>query len=385
MPAAAPARADERADEFMGTLDARSRNLFESWLSAQAFYEFELDAYWRQVNDKRALRRGRKAKGETLTADDYVTSFPPEFKGAALPPELAKAWSEFQSRTQIPVPVEPPKPVPTLADFLASASQNYGFAPVRVPEREFKLRYAREALRIGLNKDQVVRIYALETSGIGTADMQAGIHPLKRTGTAISTALGYAQLLGANSVEETAKHGLDFMSRLQEMAEQPGIDTGRRRELKEKLASLRRMIVNARAVANSWEAHVAYAGTPKGQGIHALNLDGDIGPWLQVVKLKGLKDLADKQGRARLAGNEIELMNLAGPGTGLEMMDGAARAMPTPNFFSRAAYGRNTIVRGKTATELLAALDKRMDENIRNPGAVEFVEVFDQALRETGR
>lgn len=381
----APASADKMADDFMATLDARSRGLFEDWLSAVAFHEFELDAYWKDVNDKRSVRRARKSRSEELTVDDYVSRFPPEFKGSALPPELQKAWADFQARNAPPVPpVEPPKPVATVPDFLAAASQSYGFEPQRIAEREFKLRYAREALRIGLTKDQVVRIYALETSGIGTADMQAGIHPVKRTGTAISTALGYAQLLAANSTDETAKHGLDFMSRLKEMADEPGIDAGRRKQLNAKIASLRRMVVAARTVANGWEAHVAFGSTPKGMGIHALNIDGDVGPMLQAVKLKGLKDLADKQGRTRLAGNEIELMNLAGPGTGLEMMAGVARNMPTPNFFSRAAYARNTIVRGKTAAELLLALDKRMDENIGNPGAIEFADAFDQAMREAG-
>ena len=72
--------------------------------------------------------------------------------------------------------------MPGLADFLAQAKAQYDFVPERIPEREFKLRYAREALRVGLTKDQVVRVYALETSGLGTADMVAGIHPIKKTG-----------------------------------------------------------------------------------------------------------------------------------------------------------------------------------------------------------
>ncbi|MBN8912669.1 MAG: hypothetical protein J0H65_11560 [Rhizobiales bacterium] len=111
-------------------------------------------------------------------------------------------------------------------------------------------------------------------------------------------------------------------------------------------------------------------------GIHAINLDGDIGPWLQVVKLYGLKEMADKAGMSNLSGAEIELMNLAGPGTGLEMMRPAARKAATTNFFARDAYYRNTIVRDKTSAELLVALDKRMDDNITNPGAIEFAEAF---------
>jgi hypothetical protein len=93
---------------------------------------------------------------------------------------------------------------------------------------------------------------------------------------------------------------------------------------------------------------------------HALNLDADVGPWLQVLKLRGLKDDAANAGRQSLAGAEIELMNLAGPRTGLEMLMPVAQNMPTSNFFSEGGYYRNTIVREKTAPELLKALNDRI-------------------------
>ncbi len=64
------------------------------------------------------------------------------------------------------------------------------------------------------------------------------------------------------------------------------------------------------------------------------------------------------------------------------MMTPTARDVPTTNFFARGAYARNTIVRGKSAAELIAALDQRMDENVKNAGAVEFAEVFDAVARE---
>jgi hypothetical protein len=124
---------------------------------------------------------------------------------------------------------------------------------------------------------------------------------------------------------------------------------------------------------------VRFAGTPPGLGIHALNLDADVGPWLQVLKLRGLKDDAANAGRESLAGAEIELMNLAGPRTGLEMMMPVAQNMPTSNFFSEGGYYRNTIVREKTAAELLKALNDRMEVNIKKPGAVEFAQIFDEA------
>ncbi|MCH9765875.1 MAG: hypothetical protein K0U34_07790, partial [Alphaproteobacteria bacterium] len=110
--------------------------------------------------------------------------------------------------------------------------------------------------------------------------------------------------------------------------------------------------------------------------IHAINIDGDIGPWLQVIKLYGLKELARRNGRPSLSSTEIELMNLAGPGTGLEMMLPVGRKMPTTNFFSRRGYYRNTIVRGKTSEGLMKALSKRMTANMKNSGAREFERIF---------
>ena len=89
-------------------------------------------------------------------------------------------------------------------------------------------------------------------------------------------------------------------------------------------------------------------------------------------------ELSAATGRAILAGAEIELMNLAGPRTGLEMMMSVAQNMPTSNFFSEGGYYRNTIVREKTAAELLKALNDRMEVNIKKPGAVEFAQIFDE-------
>lgn len=374
--AATPATAESGTAAFVQTLDARQRSEFEAYTSAQTFHVFEADKFWRDCSDKRALRKKRRAAGEALTRDDYVLSYPPEYKGPRLSAALQKAWSEFQARDA--APKEPPPPLPTVADFLAAANEHYRFEPERVAEREFKRRYAREALSLGLTKEQVVRVYALETGGQGTADMQAGINPITRKGTAISSALGYAQLLHANSVNEIAKHGPVFIERLRRLSAAPGIDARRRAVLAGKLASLRAMVKAAKSVPYAWEKHQALAKTPRGYGIHALNLDGDIGPWLQVVKLQGLMDEGAKAGRTRLRPVEMELMNLAGPGTGLEMMQPTGLDVPTVNFFARGGYERNTIVRGKTSAELLVALEGRMDENEKRPGAVEFAAVFDE-------
>ncbi|HYD15470.1 MAG TPA: hypothetical protein VEA77_03630 [Hyphomicrobium sp.] len=383
--AGAPDRAEAAArgpEKFAKTLTAPERKLFEDYLSAKATHDFKSDAYWREVTDKKAIRRGKRGRGETVSPTDYVKTFPPKYAGPELPAALAKRWAAFQAQDEKEKEKEPPKPKPGIADFLAYSEAEYGFVPERIPESEFKLRYAREAVSLGLTGDQVVRVYALETSGLGTADMISGIHPIKKTGTPISTAVGYAQLLCANTTDELVKHGPKFLARLKSMAGDRRLSPERRQALAVKHDKLATMIKAARSVPHRWDAHVAFARTRRGMGIHAINLDGDIGPWLQVVKLHGLKEMAEKAGIAALTGAEIELMNLAGPGTGLEMMRPAAKNAATTNFFERSAYFRNTIVRDKTSAELLVALDKRMDDNLTNAGAIEFAAAFREVAGE---
>jgi len=75
------------------------------------------------------------------------------------------------------------------------------------------------------------------------------------------------------------------------------------------------------------------------------------------------------------------LILLAGPGTGLEMMTPVGRQMPTPNFFSEGGYSRNPVVRDKTAAELLAALESRMEVHLKKPGSIEFAQIFDEVAR----
>jgi len=148
--------------------------------------------------------------------------------------------------------------------------------------------------------------------------------------------------------------------------------------LRRKIAALQSMQKSARSVPDDWYRHVTFAQTPRGYGMHAINLDGDIGPWLQSSKLRGLKDFAAKKGMTNLSSEELELMNLSGPATGLEMMEPVGLTAPTPNFFSRRAYYVNKMVMGKTTAELLAEFTRRMDSSSQKPGAVEFAQAFDE-------
>lgn len=351
-------------------LNAEQRRIYDHWKAARSAHDKLADAYWADIERKREQRREKRRAGQAFTPADFVLSHPPKYAGPELPADISRIITG-------PKPAEPDKEIASVADFLASAKEHFGFVPTPTSEVEFKRRYAEEALSLGLTRAQVVRVYALETGGNGAYDMQAGIHPLTRQGRPISTALGYAQLLAANTVNEIAKHGDDFHRRLLGLAASSAVSNSRARDLQAKAAVLKRMTALARSVPDEWSAQVRLAGTPKGMALHTLNLDADVGPWLQVIKLAGLKEFATRNGRDRLAPNEIELMNLAGPRTGLDMMEPSAADIPTANFFARGGYERNSVVRQRTSAELLKALNDRMDANEKNPGAVEFARVFD--------
>lgn len=368
------AHAQQIGEALAAKLTENQQRTYVLHLRARAAFDAELQAYWIAVDQKRDGRKRKRAQGAPFTPDDYIADQPPKYLGAPLPADITTIVTEVK-------PPEPQTPKPVVTDFLAAARAEYGFIPVQATEREFKRRYAEEALALGLSKAQVVRVYALETGGRGTFDMQAGIDPDTRTGKPISSALGYAQLLTANSTSELVKYGEQFAVRLERMASARGTSGARAAALRTKIAALRKMQRAARSVPNEWGAHVRMATTPKALGIHALNLDADVGPWLQVIKLKGLKEEAERAGRPNLSGAEIELMNLAGPRTGLEMMEPVGRNMPTSNFFSQAGYYRNTIVREKNAAQLLAALDERMEVSLKKPGSIEFAQAFDDAAR----
>jgi hypothetical protein len=366
-----PVRAEEVNPAISARLSERQLKVYEAYSRARLAFDQRLESYWKAVDEKRELRKRKYHAGEAFGASDYVSDQPPKYSGPSLPSDIAKIIAELK-------PPEPENRRPAVADFLGSAQAQFAFVPAKISESEFKRRYAEEALRTGLTKAQIVRIYALETGGRGTYDMQAGIDPETKHGKPISSALGYAQLLDANSVNELVKHGPEFVQRLEAMAATPGISTSRATGFRAKAAIVRKMLRAARSVPNEWYHHVRFGATPAGLAIHALNLDADIGPWLQTLKLKGLLKTAAAAGRDQLSGAELELMNLAGPRTGLEMMQPIARGMPTSNFFSQGGYYRNSIVREKTAAELLTAINERMEVNLKKPGAVEFASAFDE-------
>ncbi len=380
LPAAVPqARAGTPLQDAIAKLDPQQQATLKAYEAARLAFHRRTDQYWRQIEMKRKKRKAKAAAGQAVTAADYVKEQPPVYKGPARPDGIMKLLPKPPKPA-----VEPRERVAVVADFLGRAEEVYGFKPDRVSEDDFMIFYAMEAIKLGLSRDQVVRLYALETGGMGTQDLQSGYNP--KTGHAASTALGYAQLLAANSIEQVRKQGEEFAARLERQADEGNVPEARARSLRAKAAILRRMIADARKVRENWPAHVAYAKTPKGLAMHALNLDGDVGPWMQVVKLRGIKEFAAKKGMESLTGGQLEMMNLAGPAHGFEMMQPVGSTMPTSNFFERKGYERNPVALGRTGAQLLAKLDEIMDRNVQKPGAQRFARIFDSiAQRLAGR
>ncbi len=147
----------------------------------------------------------------------------------------------------------------------------------------------------------------------------------------------------------------------------------RRSALDGKIAILHQMIGFARSVPDDWNRHQALAETPKGLGIHALNLDLDVGPLLQTQKLMDSVMFARRKGiNGTLIAAELEMMNLTGEGNGFDMitMPAAWRdKVPTANFFQRSGYRDNPVAqRNNVVARLIAATDAHMDQEIKKPG-----------------
>ena len=132
--------------------------------------------------------------------------------------------------------------------------------------------------------------------------------------------------------------------------------------MEHKIAVLRKMVALATSVPDEWAQHEKIGDTPQGWALHATVLDIDVGPLLQTHKLLTSVIFARQKGYTRpLTAAELEMMNLTGDGTGLDMvtMPQALREqVPTSNFFQRGGYERNPVaIRHNTVAKLLAITD----------------------------
>ena len=203
-----PATADAMAQAASPQAIAEYRRKLREYQEARAAFDQEAGAYWSSISDKRRGRNAKRRERQTITLDDYVLTQPPVYDGPKRPVNPQPEPSE---------PSEPRvrKSIPLVADLLRAASEHFQFAPQRPgSEVEFKRAYARVASAAGLTREQAVRVYSFETGGNGNHDMQSGLSASRPGSHAISTAIGYNQLLTTNSVELLAEQGHEILGAL---------------------------------------------------------------------------------------------------------------------------------------------------------------------------
>ena len=347
------------------------RRLLQQYQEVHGAFEEEAGAYWSSITEKRRGRNAKRREHLAITLDDYVLTQPPVYTGPKRPvnPE-PEAEPEKKPRQY--------KPIPVVGDLLQAANEQFQWTPQKpASEVEFKRAYARYAQAAGLTREQAVRVYSFETGGTGNYDVQAGIEHGGRR--AISTAMGYNQLLTTNSVELMAEQGQEFVRDLTQRA--ASLSGPPRQAMDRKIAVLKKMVAFTRSVPDDWSAHEKLADTPQGWAVHAMVLDIDVGPMLQTHKLLTSVIFARAKGYTRpLSAAELEMMNLTGDGTGLDMVtmpQSLREQVPTANFFQRNGYERNPVaIRHNTVAKLLAVTDARMDSNSNQQGARDLAAAF---------
>jgi len=316
------------------------------------------------------LRSTKRRNGETIVAQDYALTQPPLYSGPPRPVPPPDVREELPR----------PPALPVVADFLRHALEQYRFAPTRpASEIDFKQAYAKIARAAGLTREQAVRIYAFEVGGNGKYDTQAGLEEDRPGAHAISTALGYNQLLNTNSVEIIAEQGERFGAALKEKLAVLAATAGT--AFIRKIEVVREMTVFCRSVPDRWNEHERLSNTAKGLAVHALNLDIDVGPLLQTQKLLDSVVFARRKGYGRhLTAAELEMMNLTGDGNGYDMVtipEEMRAQIPTSNFFLRNGYERNPVaIRNNTVAKLLAATNSIMDKGTMLQGARDLAAAF---------
>jgi hypothetical protein len=341
--------------------------------AARDAYEADASAYWSTIAEKRRGRNAKRRERQPVALDDYVLTLPPVYNGPRRPVNP-------QPEPEPEATPRPRKVIPVVADLLKAASDIFQWAPQRpANEADFKRAYARFATSAGLTRDQAVRVYAFETGGNGTHDMQAGLSSWRPGARAISTAIGYNQLLTTNSVELIAEQGPLFIKVLTQRT--AALTGPARQAMDTKIAVLKKMTALAQQVPDEWAEHEKIGDTPQGWAMHAMVLDVDVGPMLQTHKLLTSVKFARQKGYDRpLTAAELEMMNLTGDSTGLDMVTmplDMREQVPTANFFQRSGYERNPVAsRNNTVAKLLAVTDTRMDANSNLPGARELAGAF---------
>ncbi len=188
--------------------------------AAHDTFEQSSGGYWDTNKNLRNARNKTDGDGhfvipfDKLTDASFTTTAPPAYKGPAKPKpsDFGLTEADVAAADSQGAP-KPPKVIAKVPDFIAAAkAEGYSLdfrAQSGSPgdktnaENDFRERYAKASLALGLNGKLVLGVFALETAGKGRITEQ----PVNKDGRALSTALGNAQLLAGNSVDVMTNYG----------------------------------------------------------------------------------------------------------------------------------------------------------------------------------
>lgn len=305
---------------------AKYNAAFNGWLKSTS------DPWWSPNVDARAARNGRTT--DHIAEGPWTTNaHPPLYDGPkkpqrsdfGLPPsdnvttstlvEAARARGYLAGSPKGALDVLPAN---------ATADQKAAF------ETAFLTKYAQAAKDAKIPRKALLDVLAQEVGGNGHYNE---LHPS-------SAALGFAQLLPANTIERLVENGQEIATRLRAKG------LGAKADL---VLRMRADIIkeNGGVAPTEWKDQQRMGRTPLGYAVHAANLDQDIGVELQSTKLRvtsaqfrGYTTQAGEPNR-ELTGPILEAMNLAGPRNGFAMSHPANANQLSLNFFARSGYFGN--------------------------------------------
>jgi len=235
----------------------RSRNYrrkLREYQEARAAFEEQAGPYWASITEKRRAVATPSGGAPAhyvgrLRADPSAALYRAEAAGRS----GAGAVGAAERRRSRSLPICSGR-WPKEFQFRAAAP--------RPPKSTSNAPIARYAQASGLTREQAVRVYSFETGGTGNYDVQAGIEHGGRR--AISTAMGYNQLLTTNSVELMAEQGHEFVKDL--TAKAATLSGPQRKAMDHKLSVLKKMVAFTRTVPDEWSAHEKLAEHGAGLG-----------------------------------------------------------------------------------------------------------------------
>ncbi|HMY04157.1 MAG TPA: hypothetical protein PKA48_12405 [Candidatus Obscuribacter sp.] len=279
-------------------------------------YQKELAGYWSTVESQKKYGRP-------------VLEFPPFYDGPAKPSGMEAV--KPSSSAKLPSVDDMLMQSKALNRLVAADESQPDFTVKEITEEEFKRNYARETLRVGASlgltraetEKIVLNIYAFEGGGKATHDMLSGV-PMELTKPEaeghreladkrrqmhpLSSAIGYNQIIMSTNLTFADGEGKVVADRLRELAK----DSPRKEELEAKATLYenlqktlhRELMEMVKAHPESKDKYLDKEGAPRYQlyvdfakstkptglgisgrqfstALHALNLDGDIGPIVQ--------------------------------------------------------------------------------------------------------